>query len=121
MVHRPRPYILQRAFAQVRGGLLPERGQRLYENLLRLPERHCFGTGQFAQLVAVGVSRDRYVQIVRRRVRQQPLQPDLPASRIHQIDATNDLRDALPVIVDDDREMVGNETVTAPDDEIARF
>jgi hypothetical protein len=91
---------------------LPERGQRLYENLLRLPERHPFGARQFAQLVTVGVSCDRYVRVVRRRVRQQSLKPDLPASRIDQIDATNDLRDALLVVVDDDREMVGNEPVT---------
>ncbi len=61
------------------------------------------------------------VQVARRRIPEQPLQPDLPAGGVHEIDAANDFRNALLVVVHDDREVIGNESIAAPHHEIAGF
>jgi hypothetical protein len=71
------------------------------------------------QLLAVGIERDRYVQIRRRRIAERPLQRDLPRCRSEEIGAAHDMRDALVEIIDDDRDLVGEQAVGAPDDEIA--
>ena len=58
------------------------------------------------------------MQVARRRVPQQALQPDLPAGGVHEIDTADDFRDALFIVVHDDREVIGNESVAAPHHEI---
>ena len=77
--------------------------------------------GQFAQLVAVGVRDDRDMRVIGGRIAQQLLQPDLALRRVHDIDAAHDFGHALHSVVDDNGQLVSDEAVAAPDNEISRF
>src|SRR5439155_6275127 len=88
-----------------------ERGQRI-----RVVQR--WSAGLLRQLLAAGEDRDRVMQI---RWRWQPelaLQPNLAGRRREQISAAHDMRDRLRGVVDDDRELIGKDSVGALDDEI---
>ena len=69
-------------------------GQGLYQVRLRMTERHGSSPGHLAQFLPVGVRRDRNVQVVRRRVAEQPLEQDLAGRRRQEIIAPDHLRDA---------------------------
>lgn len=58
------------------------------------------------------------MRVVRLRKSQQSLQPDLARRGVEEIDTSNHVRHALIGIVDDDGELVGNQTVAATDDEV---
>ena len=88
---------------------------------MRPAERDRRRPGQFAELLAVGVGCHGDMLVARRRESEQALQPDLPASRVHQVDSADDFGDALLMVIHDDRQVIGDESVAAPHDEIAGF
>src|SRR5439155_3464928 len=75
--------------------------------------------GLLRQLLAAGQDRDRVMQIRWRRQPELALQPDLARRRCKQISAAHYMRDLLGSVVDDDRELIGEDAVGALDDEIA--
>ena len=54
-------------------------------------------------------------------ITEQLLQPDLPWGRIHEIDTTDDIRNSLQVVVDNNGQLVGNQSIFAQHDEVAEF
>ena len=52
-------------------------------------------------------------------VAEQPLQPDLSLGRVHDVDTAYDLRNAFELVVHNDRQLVGDKAIPAPDNEVA--
>ena len=71
-----------------------------------------------AEFVAVGIESHRQVRIARRRQAEHSLQVDLARRRVEQIAAAHHLGDALLGVVDDDRQLVGEQAISAVDDKI---
>src|SRR5438128_678413 len=59
------------------------------------------------------------MKVARRGIAQRALQPDLTRRRCEQIGAAHDIGDPLLRVVDDHRKLVSEESVGAPDHEIA--
>ena len=57
--------------------------------------------------------------VTRRRQAERPLKQDLARRGGEEIGATHDLRDALPRVIDNDRQVIGDAVVAALDDEVA--
>ena len=89
-----------------------QRGQRIVAAAAR--RRVCLDS--FSPVASIATGTCRYDGVGKPR---QLLQEDLARRRREQVGAAHDVRDALQRVVDDDRELVGEEPVGAPDDEIA--
>ena len=79
------------------------------------------GAMTLAQFLAQFVNRDRQMAIVGRRIAKQLLQPDLPGCGVHQVDASDDVRDPLKVVINHNGELISDQTVTTQNDKIARI
>ena len=79
------------------------------------------GPCELAQLLAVGVFRDRNMQIVRGRQPQQLLQVNVAWRGIQQVDSPHDLRDSLLMVIGNDRQLVGDKAVATFDHEVPGF
>src|SRR5439155_22470032 len=75
--------------------------------------------GLLRQLLAAGQDRYRVMQVRWRRQPELALQPDLARRRCQQISAAHYVGDRLGSVVDDDRELIGEDSAGALDDEIA--
>ena len=73
----------------------------------------------FAELLLRSIRQNRNVRVARRLQPEQPEQQQLARCVVQQIGAANDLRDVLCRIVDDDRELIGDDAVASKDDEVA--
>ena len=76
---------------------------------------------QLAELVAVRVCDYRDMDVIRRVVAEQSLQPDLARCGFHDVDAAHDFSDAFKLIVYDYGQLVGDQAVAPLDDEVAGF
>lgn len=78
--------------------------------------------GLLAQFHSLQIANDGYVEMPRRPVRrgaEQRVQVDLAGSGIEQIVAADDVRDLLGGVVDDHRQLIGENAVGAQDNEVA--
>ncbi len=66
------------------------------------------------------VDDDRQVRVSRRPVTEGALQCDLTRGRRQEIGAAHDLGHALRLVVDDDRELIREDSISAVDHEVAR-
>ncbi len=71
------------------------------------------------QFLAGMIDRDRDVQIGRRRQAEEILQQNLARRGRQQVRAAHDVRYLLFAVVDDDRQLIGEQAVAAPDDKVA--
>lgn len=74
-----------------------------------------------AEFLVAGIGRDGYVQVVWRAVAEQLLQPDLTWCRVHQVDAAHNVSDALQVIVDNNGQLIRNQSIFTQHDEVTRL
>jgi len=75
----------------------------------------------FGQFLSVRINYERNMKVFRLVVAQQALQVDLHESSIQQVDSAHHFGYALPRIVDNDRQLVRNESVAAADPKIPYF
>jgi len=112
-----RPEVVDRAERGGRRRLVEEapRGDERRQRVARQRGR----LGLLRQFFAGRVERDRNVQIRHLRQAEQPLQMDLSWRRRQQVRAAHDVRHLLRRVVDDDGELVREEAIRAPHDEVA--
>ena len=77
------------------------------------------GAGVLAEFLPLRVDGYGNVQVIRGRESKQLLQPYLTGSRVHQVDAPDNVCNALQMIVDYNGELVGNQTISPQNNEIA--
>src|SRR5574340_4679 len=87
-------------------GALPRNGQGGRERLL-------------GKLLPRGIGDERHVRVDRSRQAELALQIDLARRVRQEVGAAHDVRDALEGVIDHDGQLVGEQTVGTPDDEIA--
>lgn len=74
-----------------------------------------------AELLVAGIGGYWYVQVVWRVVAEQLLQPDLTRGRVHQVYAANNISYALKVIIDNNGQLVGDQSIFAKHDKVTRL
>ena len=72
----------------------------------------------FAQLPAIGGYRDRQVHICWRFESKGFLQTNLPAGGVKQVSTPYHLVDRLEIIINNHRQLIGNQAICTLDDEI---
>ena len=117
----PLPDIGYPARLEFRRRSLVEKLQCAEQVAFRMLQVDTTGAMTLTQLLAQFINRDRQMTVVRRSIAKQLLQPDLPGCGVHQVDTSYDVRDPLKVVIDHNGQLIGNQTVTAQDDKIARI
>lgn len=115
----PGQEFLDRTVVQFPRWLLLQQHQQLVQSPVGIPFTDRFGVGLFAQFAALAVGDDWYMHVIGDREPQFVLQIDLPGRRIQQIEAAHHFSYALRMIIDDHGKLIGDDPVTAFDDEIA--
>ena len=64
---------------------------------------------------------DRNMDVVRRSITEELLQPDLPGRRVHDVDAAHDFCNTFELVIDNDSKLIGDQAVASFDDEVAGF
>ncbi len=82
---------------------------------------HGLGVSLFAELLMRPICKNGNVRISRSAQSEQPEQQQLTRCIVEQIGAANDLSDLLCRVVDNNRELIGNDAIAPRDDEIANL
>lgn len=117
----PSPNVGQAGSSEVGGWCLLQCLQSGDERGASIVQRDSGSPGQLAELVPVGVGHHGQVDVARRPIPEESLQPDLARCRVQNIDPANDLGDALQFVIDNDRQLVRDEAVPPLDDEVPGF
>ena len=115
----PFPDVVERVSGKLLWWLLVQCRERSKKNPAYALDGNGVCTRQLAEFAAVRVYGNRDVCVGWRRVSKRLLDVNLSRCRIHEVDTSDDVRDSVKVIVNDYRQVIGDEAVPSQDNEIA--